>query len=907
MEKLHEESAREQAERVREMNSALSSAVSKRFRENQRLLREVADHRIHRQNIELSMFWRLTRPLRKVFGEVKGASSHARVIEEGGFGNSLVSKVFTPRSGGVMPSEGPSFSILMLTKNTAEADLIEAVESVVSQSYPRWELLICDNGSTDRICKALLNEIARADDRITVRLGAEAALPACEALASGDYVVTLQESQLLAAGALSALAEALGRNSEAREIRGNCEDLDSGEPSGAFRAIRRSSAGGDSTVEAEGVVCYSRPRMVAAPHEEPDPLNEDQACMRFWAFHRAAGLLRDSYCAYWQLIEEAGREADNRKLVEESVYWRMSGPLRRTLTKNPRMLRGVRPVAGRILRKVRGGPTQSPVSSAHPIDCHGIPGRLSQAKERQLLEVALRPPANAAVAEEGKLSPTFSVIVPCYNTPEAYLRECIESVRNQTYDRWELCLWDDGSTKPDVARVLKEYEALDPRIKCFTNNPNQGIAGASESCFEASTGEFLALLDNDDILMPGALSAIVAALRENPDADYLYTDHAMMMGDGRVTYASLKRDWSPEFFLSTNYIVHLKAVRRTVFEKAGTFRGMDNMITDLQLTIRMLEAGAKIVHVPEIAYGWRIHEASVADSPTRKPEIHRQALAAISKHLADDGVPAKLTYPPQLQFFGVGIYKLEFDKAALKKSAIVVPVRGSRILESSFFDSLADTDIDQIPEVHFIALDQELTPLHRKRTHMHFAPSQTEFDEIMRGIDAEALVFVSDSARFSSANWLREVLGFLAVSPSIGAVGGMVLDPWLNVEEGGTLLKPGLPTMYKGQPSCETGFWFENTLATNVEAVSSLLMATPKSVYEQVGGMPVHEYGDNAGVAYGLRLRMAGYRLVLNPWSKIVTLRPSKVRADLEQRLKEQFGEDCLNDRYYHPQFDGGG
>jgi len=647
-----------------------------------------------------------------------------------------------------------------------------------------------------------------------------------------------------------------------------------------------------------------------------DQAMQEEARQRFRSFHRAFRGLVVQQVNNDVLRRELVEETRRRYEIEQSIFWRVSGPLRKSLTKHPGAMRKFRRAAqlviwtlkGKIFRELRkaGGSAGAKGPKIHEIRGNGIPKKLSPEKERRLLEAAQVPPSNPAMPEAGKLSPTFSVVMPSYNTPENYLEEVVESLINQTYPRWELCLCDDGSTAEGRTAFLQKLADLDSRVRVNAAGENLGITGASQISAEMAKGEYLVIVDSDDALAPGAMSAVVEALRNNPDADYIYTDHAMMQADGALTFASLKREWSPEFFLSTNYIVHLKVVKKTTFDKIGGFVGTNNLITDLELTIRLMSAKAKIVYLPQICYFWRISESSVADSPTRKPEIHNQAMAALNRYFEDQSIAARITFPPQLQYFGVGIYKLDFPRKPVKKPAIVVPIRMGWVVDEGFFDTLLSTEIDPLPEIHFISLDHKPTSAARPGTFIHHAPTQADFDAVIRKIDAEALVFVSDAARFISATWLWEILGYLAVSPQVGAVGGAVLNGWLGIEGGGVRLLPGLPTMYKGETATEPGFWFENALGSNVEAVSSLLMATPKAVYEEVGGLPVHEYGDGAGIAYGLRLKRAGYRTVLNPWSKISTFRSIQPPDDLEERLAAEFGHDFLKDRYYHPEFDGG-
>jgi GT2 family glycosyltransferase len=148
---------------------------------------------------------------------------------------------------------------------------------------------------------------------------------------------------------------------------------------------------------------------------------------------------------------------------------------------------------------------------------------------------------------------------------------------------------------------------------------------------------------------------------------------------------------------------------------------------------------------------------------------------------------------------------------------------------------------------------------------------------------------------------LKELVGYLAVSPNIGAVGGKILDNKLCVRSGGLLLLNHVVPISHGASDEADGYWFNNRVASNVEAVSSLLMATPKGLYQKLGGVPFFKYGDAAGVAYCLRLRAAGYRVVYTPWSKIVDMEPPVIPGDIDAMLVDEFGQAARSDRYYHP------
>ncbi len=277
---------------------------------------------------------------------------------------------------------------------------------------------------------------------------------------------------------------------------------------------------------------------------------------------------------------------------------------------------------------VRPGLRVLRVSAAGP----GLRGRLLGARllvvlprwsvrtayERWLGRFGALTPAEEAerVARLAGRGPLLSVVMPVYNTPEVLLRQAIESVRGQAYERWELCLADDASTDPRVRAVLDEYSGRDPRIKVAFRGENGHIARASNTALDLATGEFVLLLDHDDVLYPGALRAVAEACVGRPEAGLFYSDEDKITLDGRRHEPALKSDYDPDLLLTYDYLGHLVALRRELVTAAGGFRPECAGSQDWDLILRVVERlrPDQVVHIPEILYGWRVHPESTAQS-----------------------------------------------------------------------------------------------------------------------------------------------------------------------------------------------------------------------------------------------------------------------------------------------------
>src|SRR5262249_36509568 len=215
--------------------------------------------------------------------------------------------------------------------------------------------------------------------------------------------------------------------------------------------------------------------------------------------------------------------------------------------------------------------------------------------------------------------PLISIITPVHNTPASWLTAAVESVQRQAYENWELMLIDDGSINKDTLRVLAELDGTDLRIRILRLEQSQGISSASNTAIEAAQGEWLGFLDHDDLLEPDALYQTAKWLQEHPDTDVIYSDEDKLTENG-FEAPSLKPDWSPDFFLSYNYICHFTTVRRDLVCRLGGFRSEYDFAQDYDLYLRLMSQTQRIHHVPRVLYHWRRSAGSTSVNIRAKPE-----------------------------------------------------------------------------------------------------------------------------------------------------------------------------------------------------------------------------------------------------------------------------------------------
>jgi hypothetical protein len=237
--------------------------------------------------------------------------------------------------------------------------------------------------------------------------------------------------------------------------------------------------------------------------------------------------------------------------------------------------------------------------------------------------------------------PMISVLVPTYNTSESHLREMIESVIRQAYPHWELCIADDASPDARVRELIEEYAALDARIVPIFRSENGHISHATNSALEAASGEFIALLDHDDVLAPEALFEIALEHNRHPEADMIYSDEDKLGSDGTLVDPFFKQAWSPDSFLSRMYTCHLGVYRTAIAREIGGFRPGFEGSQDYDFVLRFTERTQHVRHVPLVLYHWRIHANSTASCAEAKPYAENAAVRALDEALERRGERGK--------------------------------------------------------------------------------------------------------------------------------------------------------------------------------------------------------------------------------------------------------------------------
>jgi GT2 family glycosyltransferase len=508
-------------------------------------------------------------------------------------------------------------------------------------------------------------------------------------------------------------------------------------------------------------------------------------------------------------------------------------------------------------------------------------------------------------------TPLISVLIPVFNTAEAWLRRAVESVRSQVYDNWEICLVNDGSTNDAVRSILDSYAGSDRRIRVKHLPANLGIAGASSEALAMAEGEFVALLDHDDEITPDALWEIVRRLNRNPDVDLLYSDEDKLSSDGSRIDPFFKPEWSPDLLLSMNYIAHFCVFRRTVLESVGGFRPGYDGAQDYDVMLRFTERTERIAHIPKILYHWRVIPGSSAEFPAAKPHALENGRRAIEDALRRRGRPgAVYAHSP-------GKYLVRYEIRDSAKISVIIPTRDHWELLKRCLASIEERTRYSTYEIIIVdngSTDpqtvQYLDALSSDHRVLRY-PKPFNFSALINFGAAHAtgeyLLLLNDDTEAIAPEWLTAMVE-QAQRPEVGVVGGKLLYPDKTIQHAGVLVGyfGGAGHAFRNLPDNGTAYFGFADVVRNCSAVTAACMMVRRPVFQQIGG-----FDETLGVVYNdvdfcMRVRKQGYLVIYTPLAVLWhlesasrgRLRPSKEEDLFYRRWREWIDR---GDPYYNP------
>jgi len=537
----------------------------------------------------------------------------------------------------------------------------------------------------------------------------------------------------------------------------------------------------------------------------------------------------------------------------------------------------------------------------------------------------LHPETPAKIADEIRgwaLKPAISVITPVYNVGANLLRLCIESVRSQYYPFWELCLCDDGSTLPETLATLESYRGTDPRIKIVRLERNQGIAIASNRAAEFSTGDYLAMLDNDDELAPEALYEVAKAIQANPEIDVLYSDEDKIDDDDELVDHFYKPAWSPEHLLSVMYMLHLLVVRKDLFFSAGGFRPDFSGAQDYDLVLRLSTEAQWIHHIPAILYHWRKVQGSAAGLVYAKPEALDAGRRALEDHVWRNGMEATVEEGLVEGTFRVHHRSRDNPLASLcimaSNNRATVPGRGNIDLLENFVKSIAEkTDY---PNYEIVVVDDgNLSHSTRQalagipyRLESFTAPNKPfnfskKANFAFRQARGRHIVLLNDDMEVISREWLTAMIEFTQ-QEEIGVVGARLVLADEGIQHVGMVLgvNTGAAHAFHQYPAGSIGYNAYTHLIRNYSAVSAACMAMRMDVIEKAGGFDEQFATDFNDVDFCLRVIQKGLRIVYTPYAELYHFEGTSIRRKTQDPrevalFKSRWAGEIRDDPYYNP------
>ena len=487
-------------------------------------------------------------------------------------------------------------------------------------------------------------------------------------------------------------------------------------------------------------------------------------------------------------------------------------------------------------------------------------------------------------------APLISVIMPVYNPDPAYLKVALESVKEQIYPNWELCIAEDRSADGHVTTYLQEYASQHPRVKFVRLGERGHVAGATNAALSLAESEFVAFLDHDDELVPTALLEVAEVLQADPDTDIIYSDHDIVGQDGLLRAPNFKPAWSPELIFSYMYFGHLKVYRTDLVRRVGGLRSGFEGSADYDLALRLVELTDRVRHIPKVLYHWRAVVSSMALTSETKPYSFESGRRAVQEALERRGIAGSAIQPAFAEKARLGIYKIQFRETENEPVTIIIPTRDKCGLLKTCIDSIERLTRHRAYEILIIdneSQDPETLDYLSGTGHrvIPFAtPSGFSFAEIVNFAVAqtrtEYFVLLNNDTEVIAPEWLDEMIGYGRLK-GVGAVGAKLLYADGRIQHAGVILGVHGLTGHACQPLHNTQAPLEYGLvARNYIAVTAACMLSRKSVFEEVDGFNARDlkvaWND---VDYCLRLWERGYRVVMNPHAVLYHLE-SQSRGD---------------------------
>lgn len=524
---------------------------------------------------------------------------------------------------------------------------------------------------------------------------------------------------------------------------------------------------------------------------------------------------------------------------------------------------------------------------------------------------------------------TFSILVPLYNTPKKFLTEMIDSVRAQTYEKWELCLADGSDAEHAyVGEIARAYQAQDARIVYKKLEKNEGISGNTNECYRMATGQYIALFDHDDILHPNVLYEYMKVICEQ-DADYIYCDEATFKNGSINNMITLhfKPDYAIDNLRANNYICHFSAFSRHLLEGTELFRSQFDGSQDHDMILRLTTSAKKVVHVPKLLYYWRSHKASVASGISAKTYCIDAAKGAVADHLRKCGMKNfEITSTRAFET----IFRIRYELTGYPKVSILIPNKDhyedlsrciTSILDISTYDNYEIIVIENNSETEKIREYYEEIRKHPKiqvvtyEGGFNYAKINNFGATFAAG---EFLLLLNNDTQVITPDWIEEMLMY-AQRKDVGAVGAKLYYPDRTIQHAGIVLGLGAHrtaghSHYKVNYE-NVGYMGRLCYAQDVSAVTGACLMVRRRWFTELGGLDESFAVALNDVDFCLRLREKGLLNVFTPFAELYHYESKSRGLDDHDEKAKRYDEESAHfrqkwkevlekgDPYYNPNF----
>ena len=524
--------------------------------------------------------------------------------------------------------------------------------------------------------------------------------------------------------------------------------------------------------------------------------------------------------------------------------------------------------------------------------------------------------------EKFEYTPLISIVVPTYNTKPIFLKAMVESVQKQTYSNWELCIADGASTSEETIQMLKDYEKEDERIKVKYLKENYMISGNTNEALTLVSGEYIALLDHDDLLTEDALYHYIKVLNEDRTVDFMYSDEDKI-DEKELEYFGphFKQDWAPDTLRSYNYITHFSVFSKELLDKAGNFNSEFDGSQDFDIILRLTEKANKVVHIPRVLYHWRVHNGSTAAGIDVKPYAIEAGRRAIEEHLKRKGIKGTVK---RGNFSGC--YKVEYEIENSPKVSIIIPNKDEVQTLKKCINSILKKTIYMNYEIIIVENNSTETQTFKyydelqKNEKIKIVKWEGEFNYSainnfgVSHSTGEFILLLNNDTEVIKEKWLDELVMHIQ-RPEVGVVGGKLYYPDDTIQHSGVVIGVNgiADHIGKGFGRFENGHMGRLLIKQNVSAVTGACLMIKKSVFEEVEGLTEDFVVAFNDIDLCMKVREKGYLIVFNPYVELYHYEsksrgaedtPEKVaRFHKEISLfNDKWGENII-DPYYNINF----